>query len=1603
MLVNKKPCGRAFTPPRLYVRVVGSDGKEQEALQLTRTEQQLAGAPPGTILADLGNAGRHLIARRAVAETQMAEAIAAGIAVKQLHSHWADWKGDGDVAVAVRLDAVSLPGSRLYTYLPMGEQAEAPFTGYLHGSFFPTANRKGLDGTVRLNAMLLETAADLAASTIAWLVSDTNGDALGAEDRARASVDLLCWQPSTVFTTLTDLPLRVAQAVAVAMGSADFMDASVVPVLAPADPQGCRIAWQSPRAVRRWIFRGEMFSSTVAASHAESVRAWPLWPALGSRTDSLIGFIKARSPVYLDTPLASEKAALAGEVSRVLHASKARTASVWANYYKELAEFLGADGAALADRLVLYGEDGVLHPAMSTSAPAEEAPRSGRRRLRRMGRVAVFAPPARRASEDGGDDQKLSPPKDLAENFAFLWDELDWYGDLADARAFLVKHKLILEFEREAILTQLGRVMRADQRNHVRAAGLRWAFQIWRPPKNTGRSVSLPANLHLYLPTLAGGFIAGEDAVFSRDWPDETAGRLLQRFIDAAPVNTAGLNNIRASQLARPDHYAFRIGTTALWVDFLGELGVRRGLHPVRVSLAGRYPGSELLGDALWTGKGLPAAGVTAWKGAVAAVNPISVASNSVYAVSGNLCWIPGQWDVARFDREALECFAQLVIAWLEGGVSESLDIQIRHAHFTQSDVRDWPTPVKVFLRQTSWIPAQEPMVSGIQTVAVRPQDIWMAAESVERFPSFLRRPTLPVMRALERAGRSHIEEVRKHTGLQTMDRPGSLLAQADFLAVQFAKAGFDRYFERHLANLYSDTWQQLVENHRHTPLPPTAAAPATVLARRRGALEPFILLGEGATGEFVYVRDLDDETATSLVEAAGLPLMDIRVGDRNRFGQMLRHLYSDRVRLLSKTKYRITLGGEEVNAAATQLIVDWCPRLQLMTAVAMEGLRAFEARNLPANRHVVIDKLRQVRTKRGAPIGFQVDGLGNDRLEGGPDALCFILPDARPVVVVRSDGGPGWDHLDRGLSALCDALGQPALEQGLRILTRSLLASGAALGESERAQDLDDLCESLRLRPAARRLVRETLGAGLERFTPWLQALLYLAGSQPALDAFAGVESEVVQDTVLLRETLTPWVELIGLDAQGVLDACRISLSVAEFRQSLGLDFEELNDALVAVGQAPDTYSDIHARQLANRIKASGVEIYDSLRAVFHSSVVAGRAAPAYSHARAAVDGSAPDPAWLMRWREVPEEVMDQHINAWLATHSAAPYTTLYPQLSPLEEVRRGNAQVLKAFVNLATPLVRAWLNARKRSILPPWSDADYGASGLRASLDGAGVFDIEHLDTPQVLAWVGRLELWPDGMSLSLERSQHELGDDAVSAARARAEEEAAARRKRDRSIELNGNVRDPEEIDWGALDTELTAALPKSLLRTPIGRAAELAPALQAVTGLAGGGGASPSGGFRFPAARAPFFAPSAKTDMIGRMGEMVVWRWLQAQLPKQDIDGAWKSTNAEFFTNHAGNDSLGYDFEISWRGQTWRLEVKASLNDPMMFQLGETEVRAARAAARTRSGLQYRIVYVSNVSNTAQTRVELLPNPLAEQGEAVLHLVGEGLRYTFRRNR
>jgi hypothetical protein len=1577
---------------QLTVRAIEVDGSGQESLVLSRSEAALEAAGARVSIVELGPLGRHLIALRAIDEASMLVAIRKGVEQKQLHSHWLEWTGEGEVALAVRLDGV-IADPRLFTFLPLGEQALSPFRGHLHASFFPTSNRKGLDGKVTLNALLLDQAANLAAETVAWLAAGDNSG-LADTSRACAAVDLMCWRKAPSFETLTDLPAVVAQRIAVETGVINFDDAPVVPVLSMSS-DGETIEWKPPRSSRRWSFGGHVFSVNAAATYAEVIGTWPIWMGLGTALDRLVEYLKRQSPAFTDLPTPSERADLAVCVATSLSARTGISAALWTAFYKQLRDLLGVAGAALAQKPILLGEDGKLHLAMSSTTVGEVVPR-GRRRRTPL-RTAVFSPPAQRGVQRV-DLERLSPPASLAENFAFLSDKLDWYGELTDARSFLEQHKLVLEFDRDSILTQLSRVLREDRRNLSRAAGLRWAFQIWRRPQETGRGFALQPSHRFYVPTMNGSFIEAHNAFFSDGWPDVTHGRLLQRFLDVAPSESTDLAYIAERRLASRSHYSFKGGTTELWTSFLSQLGVKRGLNPMRRNVTGTTVGWRLADMSFCKGLGIPEAGATAWKAGILAsgADAMKLSTTSDYVISGDILWFPGQWDLERFGRECLELYAQLLIAWLGDASANGWTVNVHHRHFNISDSRDWPTPLKIFLRQSAWMPADEPSVTGLRKVVVRVSDIWIAAETAERFPHFLRRPAVPVMRMLERATQAQIIVLREHAGLRVLDDPATLLAQVAFLADQYSRDGFDRYYERHMLNLYAGTWRRIADGVSHQGVKPSPEqAPRFLLARRSAETQVFAMSGAGTTAELIYVRDGDTETAASLVEAAGRALFDLRGGDAPGLGRLMKALYGSRIRLLSEIAYEVTLDGRAAGEGLLVAVLSWCPRLKLMCAVAMEALKGVDAQRLPSDRQTVLAKLERTLIQTGERIGFRIDGVDlGDSIEA-PAALVLKLADARPVVVCRGAAGLSWSLLDQVLGALCEAIDQSPLEANLRILLYAQRAVNTSVSDTAALEtDLGFMCDALHLSTRARRAVRETLGAGLERHAPWLRALLYMADGQAAVDAFDAVAVEAVTDASRLREAISPWLGPLGLDADTALAACKTSLSITELRDQLGLDFEGLNLALVAVGQSPDVYPDFHARQLVNFVMADNIAISDALRVAFAPLLKKGLLAPGYVRARDAASAMPPDPAWQLKWKEVPEDALRRRVDDWLAGHGASSLGANTPQLEPLEQVRRMNGSTLKVLVDAAGPLVLAWCRHIGSSAPEVWRTEDGGVAEIRGLLDRAGVYDFQVLRSDVLLQWLDKVGIWPQGMRLTIDRGELGLPDEAVDAERTKALAESEARRKEARSVPFNGRPLDPEEMDWAALENELGGALSAELLKTPLRRPATLAPALPRTARASGG-----AGGWSNSSSSA--HQPSAKKDLIGRLGELAVRRWLLQALPNQDIDAAWKSKNAEPFTSRPGSDSLGYDFEVTVGRQTWQIEVKASLNDPQAFHLGETEVRAGRAAARARSGVQYWIAYVSNISTPASAGVEMIPNPMSEEGEAVLNLLGEGLRYGFRR--
>lgn len=1584
----------------LGFRVVGSNSDEEQEFILSRSEQNFPGAQCSLSKVDLHEAGSYLVARSDVSEAAMKKAIGLAIEQKQLSDKWSSWQGAGEIALAVRLDS-QVQNPRLYTFLPMGEQAMAPFSGYLHGSFFPRSNRKSLDANNALNRMLLDEATALAAQTIHRLSMDSSGSIKGwltIDACATAVTDLLCWKAVGSLDTDEDLAGGVAQKVTERFGAEEFDEVPIIPCLALAK-DGLTVSWSPANQARLWPDSNAItFSAVSLASLTSEAGIVPIWPAIGPRLDLLDSYLQAHAANYPGSPTGDERATVVSSLAKSLAADPGTHLSKWTTFYADLPGFMDDYGESLENNRILLGDDGKLHFALTSIPSAEVKGKRAKRRSRRE--TVVFSPPdPRRTNTD--DDLDIDPPAQLSSRFAFLSGKLAWHDELGESRKFLEEHKLVLEFDREAVLAQLSRMLAEEKNKEVLRGGLRWAFHLWRQPRATGRSFKLQPQHRFRLPSVTGDYVEARELVFSTGWPKDTCGQLLQDFLDSSPSGIPDLEDLSNRRLAAPDHPAFRDKWIEDWTEFLRELGVKSGLHPVEKKSEPRTFRAWKIHDfSFLQSYGIPTEFATLWKDDIEVQDSglLHLPSATDYVVDGSLWWLPGQADVEQFSWECQEYYAQLIIIWLSGELPQCWKVEIHHHFSRYADSRMWPTPISAFLRSARWVPVEEPSRGGAERITVQPSEVWFHKSGGERFPTFLRRPSLPLRRALERASEELIENLETHSGLRTFNDSTTFGEQLTFLVEQFTREGFDSYFERRLLNLYSHTWALTASAWAEGELDDGGfLLPDEILVRRGSHVETLRVTDlEENESERLYVRDTEREAELRLVEASGQLLFEVKEGNPTQIGDLLEHLYGKIVTRLSKAEYTFLADSRDVGQGDVATLSDICPKMRVMVAVAMEALKGTEAQRLPADRSVVLAKLDLLKLQKAANLTFKIDGLDVSHGQEEGSAYHLSLENGHPIVVVRS--ARNWDVnlIDRCISALCEAIEQRALSPHLRLLLAHF-GTDNKIGEASFCpdDDIDRYADILQLDREARSMARSTLSAGLERQAPWIRALLHLVVDEEAVEVFDRECPDILKDVALLHGTLLTLLQPTELSADDVLAACRSALGPGDFRENLGFDFADFNASLIAVGLEPDTYPEIHTSKLENFIRDEEVAIIDALRAAFFKLLRSLKPVEDYAAIRGGIREIRPDPDWLVSFKSPPEEVIINKVNAWLATHGARPIGAEDADLEPLDDVRKHNRLCIQDVTKKALPLVRAWCVKFQAHIPTLWQAQESCAEKIRKKLDEVGALDFRKLGEDSLLEWIQILNLWPDEMPVSLDCEQLALSSEDLKQEDAKAREEAEARKREARSILFNGRVVDPEKVDLLELSNELSETLPAKMLKAPLGAQSSLAPINQ-----------NPRSPKRKKLPRGSSKrrsrAPEEKTQLIGRLGEMAVYHWLNKILPKQDIDAAWRSENGGLITGRASDDGLGYDFEVSYNKQFWQIEVKASLGDPQSFEMGETEIKAARASAKFRSGIQYKIAYVSNLSDPPNLSVEMLPNPMTEEGEGVLELLGEGIRYGFKRS-
>jgi hypothetical protein len=351
----------------------------------------------------------------------------------------------------------------------------------------------------------------------------------------------------------------------------------------------------------------------------------------------------------------------------------------------------------------------------------------------------------------------------------------------------------------------------------------------------------------------------------------------------------------------------------------------------------------------------------------------------------------------------------------------------------------------------------------------------------------------------------------------------------------------------------------------------------------------------------------------------------------------------------------------------------------------------------------------------------------------------------------------------------------------------------------------------------------------------------------------------------------------------------------------------------------------------------------------------------------------------------EAPSDAMMQELlEAWLAM-KGDPSSPAQP-LESVDDIRESNRSLLDRCLPLVASLVKAW-HAKSGADTPEiWSDLQQ----LRDTLGASGCLDFVELGELDLVAWLDALDLWPSGMSATVDAMELGLSAAEIAEGGASAAKSDETRRRRRTQLKFGERTFDTATGELQELIEAVAASVDDEFLRTrptPVRLSMIRPPARRPGGSDTGTRGAPRSYGGPKPTPE--------QNAAIGLAGEVLAYRWLQAAYRETTPD-SWVSASRTFrLGGHPGDDALGYDFRIARKSETLLFEVKATTTDEYEFDIGESELREAR---RARKGC-YRIIFIKSILLPEERELLVLPNPLEGDFAESFVQINQGIRLRF----
>ncbi|WP_225631664.1 sacsin N-terminal ATP-binding-like domain-containing protein [Streptomyces solaniscabiei] len=1473
---------------------------------------------------DLAGAGCYLLARRTLDPEALSGAISRSVQAREIDAAWENWDAEAWVAVALRIDA-PLTHGRMYTFLPMAEGVHAPFPGHAHAPFFTKLARLDISETVTLNAFLLDQLAVLTVELSRRIRSQTPH--LRAADLV---LDLMCWD------------------------SPDRLDTALNEKLAaePIVPLHGREAWGSLQDSYGWRPDGKRSWRVLTAEALTRAGADLLAPSVGparhTRLDKLCRAVLSR-PFRPPSLLVAE---WAETVARSLLGGTEPAGQVWADFYSDLSHAFARDQVVLRGRRIILTQDMQLRSALGGRAG------SGRQE------ATVFFHPGPDDMADGDTVTRVPGDlKALRRRISFTHPAIAW--DIA-GRGFLERNELVRPYQLDRVFDALDDLLSDHPSEALRRDALTFAFRQY--PLLTQAQRRRLADIPFRLP-LAGTGRWGRAAScsFSPAWGTEGA-RRLERFLAEGGTRIPALAAQRDQWISGPDDWPAPVRDRAAYAEFLEALGVCDGLRPGAVGeRLGACQGHELRPSGLAVRLGLEDALAEAWPADVKSEWTKFAHPYTPYEFTKAPAHLAGATEVAGLGPSARREFAELLMHGLRTWDEEVLTVTVHRPTYPFKDAHVWPTPLASCLRSMAWLPVEDPEGPSF----VEPRRAWFSADG--ELPAFV--PALPLSTRRLLSDKSVVERMVR-LGLRRWDDQQHAGAVVKQLAGVLDKGDVPEYLSVSFKRHYERAWSDIARTGRW---PWARGEEARLVVSRSHVLGTFAPSSDDVP---VIVCDETDPLKEALIEPAGHPVL-VAPAESGDTVVRLAEANGLRAQRTSATHVQVRHRDGAPIAPSGQAAVFIRGREWLVTvvALAMELKSGAFVRRSERGVRAALERLRALRVVHADDVEITVSGTPAE-----PPSSTRALPlpdDEHPTVVVwRSE--EGWDELQAATPAIAQLLGRPWLQDALELVLVKLERS--FVGVSPTLVDDGVLAAALDTTEAkvveSRRNLTGDVQDTVRLLRPVLACLAADAWNEEAAHLLNRAAGE--RELAGIMDRLAPDLPLSSAELVALARSCT---TPAELRDELGIDFQQFNAAMAALGPgySPDYYPDRHDQVFGDFVRARFGILLDRLRERYAAAARQGEDISGYAVARGLHDLQ-PDPDWLPRFITPPEEVMCARVGEWLRAHGADDDLERPTELEPADRLRALNTAALDALVPTLTPLVTAWCRRHGVQVPAGWHGAVL--MECRSHIDGTGLGDLLLLTEKDLLDAVERAVGWPDGMPHATAPAALGLTNKDFAPTAAPSQGSGGSTIVAPRTITI-GDAEVRVGSDQLSTIADIASRTVDEAFLAQSGRVR-----LDPVTGVPRPrSGGSSSAKPRIIVAKTKR-ASEDQRSAIGLVGEVAARAWLQRHYP----DVRWVSGYAAVVNGDAeASDSLGYDFAVAWRDTTRLYEVKA-LSDPVAerveFELGPSEVDAARSHARSN---RYRILLITSALVPEERRVFDLPNPFSAHGRDRFRMVSRGVRY------